>query len=134
VTGPTGLSVVAFKSSASTCEDALEIVAAAQNEFLTIATNQETWWGAAFPHPAETTTETNADEIPPFSLLKDSNDFDILYVFGDNFSADLCGRQSSTLLSRRVVARHGLGWIRITIPERAPMSLDRHLRLVLTIN
>jgi hypothetical protein len=64
-----------------------------KNDCGTIAENQQEWWGAAFPHPAEDHTETNADQIPPFSLLSSSSDFDVLYVFdpSSGFSATLCG-------------------------------------------
>ncbi|RDL34768.1 uncharacterized protein BP5553_07896 [Venustampulla echinocandica] len=90
-TGPTGFHLVALRCSAATCKDTLEIVPSAQDSCGTIAQNQKAWWGGAFPHPAEEQTESAADQIPPFSVLKDSNDFDLIYAFGNDFSADLCG-------------------------------------------
>ncbi|KAH0556559.1 hypothetical protein GP486_005586 [Trichoglossum hirsutum] len=91
-TGPTGFHVVALKCNGN-CQDALEIVPSAQDSCDTIAQNQPTWWGAAFPHPAEQKTQTNANQIPPFSLLQDSSNFDVLYVFSSQstFSSKLCG-------------------------------------------
>lgn len=88
-TGPTGFHVVALKCTTD-CDDALEIVPSAEDDCASIAQNQTTWWGAAFP-PGPAQTENNADQIPPFSLL--SNDqFTVFYVFDDTgFSSQLCG-------------------------------------------
>ncbi|KAM3067514.1 hypothetical protein ACMFMF_009514 [Clarireedia jacksonii] len=89
-TGPTGFHVVALRCDKN-CDDALEIVPSGQDGCSTIAQNQQKWWGAAFPHPAEDHTESNNFQIPPFDLLQKSNDFDVLYVFDNDFSAELCG-------------------------------------------
>jgi hypothetical protein len=89
--GPTGFHLVALKCDQD-CDDALEIVPSAQDSCETIAQNQPTWWGAAYPDPAETQTQDTAQQLPPFSVLQ-TNNFDVLYVFDDDlgFSAMLCG-------------------------------------------
>jgi len=53
-TGPTGFHVVALKCDKD-CEDALEIVPSASDDCTSIATNQEAWWGGAFPPGPEMT-------------------------------------------------------------------------------